>query len=131
MRHITFYFSILLFCCFTFFSCQKIALKPSADNPGDSISVKNSARLMALSSYPIVSADYIPQDGDSIERETVLGVQLTNPYLIPNMQQAYADLGLSTAYAIVNNLYVRFLPANVRSACNFGFNYGCTGFGTF
>ncbi len=113
MRHITFYFSILLFCCFAFFSCQKIALKSSADNPGDSISVKNNARLMALTSYPIVSADYIPQDGDSIERETVLGVQLTNPYLIPNMQQAYADLGLSTAYAVVNNLYVRFLPSNV------------------
>lgn len=112
MRNITIYFSALLFCFFAFFSCQKIALKPS-DNIVDSISPKNSARLMACGSYPIVSADYIPQDGDSIERDTQLGVQLTNPYLIPNMQQAYANLGLSTAYAVLNNLYVRFLPTNV------------------
>ncbi len=117
MRNITFQFSAigLIFCCSTFFSCQKIALKPS-DDIASPASPKNSARLLASGSYPIVSADFIPQDGDSIERETVLGVQLTNPYLISNMQHAYGNLGLNDGLAVVNNLYVRFLPTTNQLA---------------
>ena len=75
-------------------------------NTDASLLQKNSSSL-ASGSYQVTSADYIPQDGDSIERETTLGVQLTNPYLIPNMQQAYSNLGLSSSKAVVNNLYVR------------------------
>jgi hypothetical protein len=114
MRQIPFLALAVLIYSFLFFSCKKIEQQQTPTN-SDSVSAKKSARLTASTSgtYPIVSADYIPEDDDSIERETVLGVQLTNPYLIPNMQQAYADLGLSTAYAVVNNLYVRFLPSNI------------------
>lgn len=56
------------------------------------------------------STIFDPHDDDSIERETVLGAQLTNPYLIPNMRQAYLDLGYDPNRAIVTNLYVRFKP---------------------
>ena len=62
------------------------------------------------------SADFIPHDEDSIERETILGYQLTNPYLINNMMQAYGNLGLNPAKAVVNNLYVRFLPSTNQLA---------------
>lgn len=54
-----------------------------------------------------------PHDEDSIERETVLGMHLTNPYLKTNMQQAYTHFGLDANKAVINNLYVRFLPADV------------------
>ncbi|MEO8822887.1 MAG: hypothetical protein ABI366_04870 [Ginsengibacter sp.] len=121
MRNITFSVSILLFCCFAIFSCQKIALKPS-DNITNSISPKNSLRLMASGSGGIESADFIPQDEDSIERETVLGYQLTNPYTITNMQHAYGNLGLSSSKAVVNNLYVRFLPT-INQLAGYGIFY--------
>ncbi len=52
---------------------------------------------LVSSNYQLTSADYIPQDDDSIERITTLGVRLTNPYLVPNMQQAYTNLGLSSS----------------------------------
>ncbi len=52
-------------------------------------------------------------DDDSIERITVLGNQLPNPYLIPNMQQAYRNLGITNVTVNVTNLYVRFKPADV------------------
>ena len=64
----------------------------------------------------LTSADFIPQDGDSIERITTLGVKLTNPYLIPNMQQAYTNLGLSSSLATITNKYVRFKPTVTQLA---------------
>jgi len=83
-------------------------LKPTAGIDQMNVS-KNSARLMA-SGGGLESADFIPHDEDSIERETVLGYQLTNPYTVSNMQHAYGNLGLNDGLAVVNNLYVRFLP---------------------
>ncbi|MEO6638354.1 MAG: hypothetical protein ABIN25_08760 [Ginsengibacter sp.] len=62
------------------------------------------------------SAAFIPQDGDSIERITTLGAKLTNPYLIPNMQQAYSNLGYAPSLATVTNLYVRFKPTTDQLA---------------
>jgi len=90
-------------------------LKPSADIGDQTTLSKNSARLMA-SGGGTGSADFIPHDEDSIERETILGYQLTNPYLINNMMQAYGNLGLNPAKAVVNNLYVRFLPSTNQLA---------------
>lgn len=72
-----------------------------------------SVNLLSASAAQLISADFIPQDGDSIERITTLGVRLTNPYLIPNMQQAYTNLGLSSSLATINNKYVRFKPTSV------------------
>jgi hypothetical protein len=88
------------------FSCQKVDMQNG----------KIGAGLQSVTSFTgsisnLTSADFIPQDGDSIERITVLGAKLTNPYLIPNMQQAYSNLGLSPSLAVVNNLYVRFFPS--------------------
>lgn len=78
MRNIPIYFCGLLFCSFIVFSCQKMELKPSADIGDQATLSKNYARLMA-SGGGAGSADLIPHDEDSIERETILGYQLTNP----------------------------------------------------
>ncbi len=59
---------------------------------------------------------FTPHDDDSIERITVLGSQEPNPYLIPNMQQAYLALGYNPALATVTNLYVRFQPTTAQVA---------------
>lgn len=72
--------------------------------------------LPGWSKAQLTSADFIPQDGDSIERITTLGVKLTNPYLIPNMQQAYTNLGLSSSLATITNKYVRFKPTVAQLA---------------
>src|SRR5690348_11923031 len=68
--------------------------------------------LLSLTQSTDIYSDtsFNPHDDDSIERMTVLGPQLPNPYLIPNMQQAYLDLGYDPARATVTNLYVRFKP---------------------
>ncbi len=58
---------------------------------------QSSGRLSLTASSNIVYTDSmnpVNYDNDSIERITILGIQLTNPYLIPNMQQAYANLGI-------------------------------------
>ncbi len=52
----------------------------------------------------------VTTDADSVETPTILGIQHTNPYLVPNMQQAYANLGVTGVSVAVTNLYVRFLP---------------------
>lgn len=57
------------------------------------------------------SVDY---DGDSIARPAILGMQHVNPYLIPNMQQAYANLSVTNVPVNVTNYYVRFLPNSVE-----------------
>ena len=58
----------------------------------------------------IYDPPFTPHDDVSIERITVLGAQEPNPYLIPNMQQAYLALGYNPNLATVTNLYVRFKP---------------------
>ena len=58
----------------------------------------------------IDSFNTVNHDGDTTETMTVLGSQLTNPYLLPNMQQAYAALGITNVSVTVTNNYIRFLP---------------------
>jgi hypothetical protein len=84
-------------------------LKPGADGSIPSL-------LAATTSMAISDPPFTPIDGDSIERITVLGSQEPNPYLIPNMQQAYKDLGYNPALATVTNLYVRFKPTTDQLA---------------
>lgn len=69
-----------------------------------------SSSMMANS---LATSVFENHDDDSIERKTVLGSQLTNPYLIPNMQQAYRNLGITNVPVNVTNLYVRFKPTDV------------------
>lgn len=111
MKNITTYFFAFFVFCFTLISCQKIELKPSNANTLLLQKDANSVAPLGGFFFP-VSAPYIPLDGDSIERLTTLGIKLTNPYLIPNMQQAYTNLGLSSSKAIIKNLCVRFLPSS-------------------
>lgn len=87
-------------------------LRPSTD-ANSSLSKQEVSPFASGGGFHLVSAPYIPHDDDSIERPTTLGIKLTNPYLIPNMKQAYADLDLSSSKAVVTNLYVRFLPSGV------------------
>lgn len=49
-------------------------------------------------------------DNDSIERMTVLGARVTNPYTITIMKQAYANLGITNVPVTGTNLYIRFKP---------------------
>src|ERR1035437_5904501 len=93
------------------FSCTKLgnSINPNKD--------KADASLMPLSSSSycyycgiIDSMPPVDYNGDSIERPTILGMQHVNPYLLPNVQKAYNNLGLSYITATVTNLYVRFLP---------------------
>lgn len=49
-------------------------------------------------------------DNDSIERMTVLGARVTNPYTITITKQAYANLGITNVPVTVTNLYIRFKP---------------------
>ena len=102
-------FLVFITFLFLFASCKKIEMKPpqNPEAPGG-ISFSQNTTLY--------SADFIPHDDDSIERITTLGVQLTNPYLIANMQQAYANLGYSGSMATVTNLYVRFKPTTAQLA---------------
>lgn len=85
-------------------SCKKVDLQKKADI--------TSGSLLSFSPSNDIYSDsaFNPHDDDSIERMTVLGSQLPNPYLIPNMRQAYLDLGYDPNRATVTNLYVRFKP---------------------
>ncbi len=98
---------LLIFILVTVFSCTKMDLKKDKNFEMDNTLLPGWAKAQ------LTSADFIPQDGDSIERITTLGVKLTNPYLVPNMQQAYTNLGLSSSLATVTNKYVRFKPTTV------------------
>ena len=92
----------------TLVSCTKMDLKPGDNSMIPSL--VSTAKSMAIYDPP-----FTPHDDDSIERITVLGSQQPNPYLIPNMQQAYLALGYNPNLATVTNLYVRFQPAQVTS----------------
>ncbi len=101
---------LLIFILVTVFSCTKMDLKKDRTFETDK------TLQPSWSKAQLTSADFIPQDGDSIERITTLGVQLTNPYLIPNMQQAYTNRGLSSSLATITNKYVRFKPTVTQLA---------------
>jgi hypothetical protein len=105
------YSAIFAILCFSIISCQKIDLRPQDKSLNSLNETDVSASLN--SSVNLVAAPFIAHDDDSIERKTTLGIKLTNPYLIPNMQQAYSNLGLSSSLAAINNLYVRFLPSGI------------------
>ncbi len=94
-----------LICACFIFSCTKMDLKPQT-------SAKPSLLAGGAQTNGLSDPAFTPQDGDSIERITVLGSQEPNPYLIPNMQQAYLALGYNPAMATVTNLYVRFKPTS-------------------
>jgi hypothetical protein len=103
MKNFLHYFPSIFIFLILFASCKKIEMKPlqSGDAKGS---------LSLSTNITLSSAAFIPHDDDSIERITVLGVQLTNPYLIPNMTQAYHNLGIYNVPVVVTNLYVRFKP---------------------
>lgn len=105
------YLSAFLIFCFSVISCKKTDLTPQEKMP-DSL-LQNGASLFAGNAANLSSAVFENHDEDSIERITVLGARFTNPYLIPNMRQAYTNLGLSSTLATVTNLYVRFKPSSV------------------
>ncbi|MBS1575156.1 MAG: hypothetical protein JST09_07605 [Bacteroidetes bacterium] len=95
--------------------CQKNA-RLTTDNKLD-LSEKTSNSTVSALVVPTCTGlnDVMPAvnyDNDSIERPTVLGVKHVNPYLIPNMQKAYANLGITSQSITVTNLYVRFLPSS-------------------
>ena len=72
--------------------------------------------LQGAQTNGIYDPPFTPVDNDSIERITVLGAQEPNPYLIPNMQKAYTNLGYSANLATITNLYVRFKPTVAQLA---------------
>ncbi len=94
----------ILYSLFVLVSCKKVDMQKNANGFNTS--------LLSLTQLTDIYSDtsFTPHDDDSIERMTVLGAQLPNPYLIPNMRQAYLDLGYDPDRAVVTNLYVRFLP---------------------
>lgn len=61
------------------------------------------ARISALSS----------SGNDSVEKATVLGVRLPNPYTVTNMRQAYINITGQTSMPAVTHLYVKFKPSNL------------------
>jgi len=113
MKTLLHFTCLFLIFCVTIISCQKIALQPSKDG---ALLLGENMKTSATANFQIVSAPFTPIDDDSIERPTILGVQLTNPYLIPNMQQAYKNLGYNPNMATITNLYVRFLPTTDQLA---------------
>jgi hypothetical protein len=89
--------------------CNKLNTKPHTEK----LTETNGMALSSSYCYSCGIIDSMPSidyGGDSIERPTILGMQHVNPYLLPNVQKAYNNLGLSYITATVNNLYVRFLP---------------------
>ena len=98
--------SIIFIICMlmAFISCQKLNMQNSPFGINTSLlSLKQNSDIYA-------NASFTPHDEDSVETMTVLGAQLPNPYLIPNMRKAYLDLGYDPNRAVVNDLYIRFLP---------------------
>lgn len=53
----------------------------------------------------------LDNDEDTTYTPTILGVHLPNPYLVPNMKQAYINITGQTSTPAVTNLYVRFKPS--------------------
>jgi hypothetical protein len=104
---ITFILSFIVF----FSSCQKNLRTPNKGQQDENLNVP----LATVPSTCGVLIDSMPPINfvsDSVEIPTILGVQHTNPYLVPNMQQAHANLGITNVNVAVTNLYVRFLPSS-------------------
>ena len=96
---IIFFFTVIIY------SCQKkenIVLKNSKD--------LNSTDLKIYGKLAVSTGIIENHDDDSIERATVLGSRLNNPYTIPNMRTAYANLGITNVTVDITNMYVRFRP---------------------
>lgn len=90
-----------------FFSCKKDYHDQILDNRTIS-KLKTSSSNISSTAYPTAS-----DDNDSIETPTVIDYQLPNPYLIPNMQQAYYNVTGQNTTPAVTNLYVRFKPSDI------------------
>ncbi len=103
---------VLPFFCFVLFlfSCKKLPADLTASNPANKTTGMITNASPPPSNLYIDSVDAVDHDGDTSETMTVLGSQLTNPYLIPNMQQAYRNLGITNVSVRVTNKYVRFKP---------------------
>jgi hypothetical protein len=86
-------------------SCQKLNMQNSP------FGMKTSSLALKPQSDIYANTSFTSNDTDSVETITVLGNQLPNPYLIPNMRQAYLNLGYDPNRAVVNDLYVSFLPS--------------------
>jgi len=97
-------FSTALLCLFLF-ACQKIGLDTKQSVNSGSIDMAAANNYTYIDSFSTVD-----NNNDSTETMTVLGNQLTNPYLIPNITQAYHNLGIYNVPVKVTNLYVRFKP---------------------
>ena len=96
-----YFLPIILFFTVIIYSCQK------NENINPKNSKLNSTALKKLG----VTTNFIENtDGDSIERATVLGSRLNNPYTIANMRTAYANLRITNVTVDITNLYVRFKP---------------------
>jgi hypothetical protein len=103
--------------CFFFIACKKSEKVTSEEKitHGDSVGARG-FRTLSTSCQVYSIIDSMPAyntDADSTETPTILGNHRTNPYTIANMQQAYANLGLTGITVNVTNLYVRFLPNTV------------------
>ena len=103
----------MLFACIAMFmfSCTKFSAGPAevSVDAGDKSGAMVNAAPPPGNVY-IDSFDAVNHDGDTTERMTIVGNQLNNPYLIPNMQQAYANLGITNVSVTVTNKYIRFKP---------------------
>lgn len=88
----------LMLLALSYQACRKLEPEPDA-NPN------RSARTDAST----LSAPFDP-NADSIERATVLGVQLPNPYTLANMRTAYQNITGSSAGVVATHQYVRFKP---------------------
>lgn len=91
-------------------SCNKPNNELSATGKSQKFSNAMTGTMNVLNTSSLIDSMPPSHDDDSIERMTVLGAQVTNPYTVPIMKQAYANLGLSSITVNVTNLYVRFLP---------------------
>lgn len=100
---------------FGFLSCKKIETNPQSVSQTNSANLKTSfASSNPCQTHPIIdSMPAVNTDGDSVEQQTIIGSQRTNPYTIANMRQAYNNLGYASLPVNATNLYVRFLPNSV------------------
>ncbi len=91
-------------------ACEKI----TTETDGDNRTANNNLTALTINAVPnniyVDSFNAVNHDGDTTETPTILGSQLTNPYLIPNMQQAYANLGITNVSVAATHQYVRFKP---------------------
>ncbi|MCC6288408.1 MAG: hypothetical protein IT249_11030, partial [Chitinophagaceae bacterium] len=95
---------LVVFILFSYSCTKNITDTASPNEPvaSSSVAVANLASFTSL--------NY----NDSIERPTILGVHLPNPYIITNMKQAYKNITGQTSTPAVTHLYVRFKPSTAE-----------------